>query len=511
MRGIHYLRRGGKQTLLLMAMVLPCSIPTLRGEEKGDAPVTPSTQEPQLPVEQNDPLKTVFEYVDQSNRNLPRLGSPASTALTASATVFPENEPPAPSVFDLFDHADGISLKSLFDSVHQPSESGKKWYDKLSLRGYSQFRFGRMLTNEGGKPSLLGDRSLREDKGTFSIRRARLILEGDVSEHLFLYFQTDFANNPADGPDTFFAQIRDLYGDIYIDTDKVHRFRVGESKLPWGFEEMQSSSQRIPLDRSDAIDSGNTPNQRDLGVFYYWTPVEKQKLLDDLVKGGLRGSGNYGILGVGIYNGQGGGTTDLNRSLHTVVRGTWPFQLASGQVVEVSLQGYAGRQVIAGDEIRPLGQGEVITPARTGYPGIREQRLAASFVWYPQPFGFQTEWNVGEGPGLSDDQTKIQVRALSGGYVMGMYKIDTANYGVITPYSRYQHYRGGYRSQANAPYGNHDEYDIGVEWQIRKELEFTVEYGFVDGIGLQGSDDLGVMPYAPFRGQMLRCQMQINY
>jgi hypothetical protein len=157
-----------------------------------------------------------------------------------------------------------------------------------------------------------------------------LILPGDISDRVFVYFQTDFANNPADGTNSEFAQIRDSYADIYLDTDKVNRIRVGQAKIPWGFEEMQSSGLRVPLHRSDAIDSGDSPNQRDLGIFYYWTPVEKQKLLKDLVDGGLKGSGNYGIFGFGVYNGQGGSELDQNRNLHTVARFTWPFQLASG-------------------------------------------------------------------------------------------------------------------------------------------------------------------------------------
>ena len=197
-----------------------------------------------------------------------------------------------------------------------------------------------------------------------------------------LYFQSDFANNPADSsPNTFFAQIRDLYGDIYVDKEKVHRFRIGQSKIPWGFEEMQSSGNRIPLDRSDAIDSGDSPNQRDLGAFYYWTPVAKQRLLEELVSGGLKGTGNYGIFGFGVYNGQGGSQLDLNKTVHTVARFTWPFQLPSGQVVEMSIQGYTGKFVVGGAEIRPLGQGPAITPAGVGYPGLLEERLAGTFVW----------------------------------------------------------------------------------------------------------------------------------
>lgn len=404
--------------------------------------------------------------------------------------------------------------EALFDSLNMPSlGKSKPWYEKLSIRGYAQIRFGRSVQQDpnGAAPILLGDRSISGTTGTFSVRRARMIVSGDVSEYLTYYFQADFANNPADGTNTLFAQIRDLYGDIYLDTTRINRLRVGQSKIPWGFEEMQSSGNRIPLDRSDAIDSGDNPNQRDLGVFYYWTPVDKQKLLRDLVDGGLKGSGNYGIFAFGVYNGQGGSEIDLNRGLHTVSRLTWPWQLESGQVVETSIQGYYGKFVASGSPIRPLGQGTPVTPAGVDDDGILEERLAASFVWYPQPWGFQSEWNVGRGPGLNANQTSVISRPLSGGYAMTMYKLDTPRHGIFYPYARYQHYLGGYRSISNAPYGTHDEYDVGVEWQIRKELELVVEYGFVNGVSLGATDQPGVAPYQNYTGQLLRCQLQINY
>lgn len=408
---------------------------------------------------------------------------------------------------------DDYGLKTLFDSLHQPSSGkSKPWYEKLSIRGYSQFRFGRALTrdSDGADPHLFGDHSISANTGTFSIRRARLAISGDVSDHLSFFFQSDFANNPADGTNTYFAQIRDLYADIYFDTEKVHRVRLGESKIPWGFEEMQSSGNRIPLDRSDAIDSGDSPNQRDLGAFYYWTPEDKQKLLKQLVDGGLKGSGNYGIFGIGVYNGQGGLQLDQNRNLHTVARFTWPFELPSGQIVETSIQGYIGKKVVDGASIRPQGQA-VIVPTGVGGEGLREQRIAGTFVWYPQPLGFQSEWNVGEGPGLNDAQTAVKVRSLSGGYVMAMYKVDTSTNGIFIPYARYQQYKGGYRSIANAPYGIHDEYDLGVEWQIRRDLELVVEYNFVNGVNLEAVNEPGETSYRNFRGQIMRCQVQVNY
>jgi hypothetical protein len=141
----------------------------------------------------------------------------------------------------------------------------------------------------------------------FSIRRARPTVYGDVSEHLGVYIQPDFASTAQGATtNTYFLQLRDAYADWYLDTDKVHRLRIGLSKVPYGFENLQSSQNRVPLDRSDPITTGVSPNERDLGVFYYWTPEDKQKLFRDLVDGGLKGSDNCGILGLGVYNGQGG-------------------------------------------------------------------------------------------------------------------------------------------------------------------------------------------------------------
>lgn len=417
-------------------------------------------------------------------------------------------------LYDSLHHDDHYGFKSLFDSLHPHGEKGKHWYEKLSIRGYSQFRFGRTVDEDRNdiEPRLLGDRAIDGNSEGFSIRRARLIISGDVSDYLGLYFQPDFSNLPASGSNTtFFAQLRDLYADVYLDKEKENRFRVGLSKVPYGFENMQSSQNRIALDRTDAINSGASPNERDLGVFYYWTPVEKQRLFKDLVDGGLKGSGNYGIFGAGVYSGQGGSQIEQNEDIHSVARLTYPFELPSGQVVEAGIQGYTGRYGIRGAKIRALGKGKSITPDGTDDRGHIDQRVAGTFVWYPQPFGLQAEWNVGRGPALNDDQDAVTVRNLNGGYLMATYKLDTFDYGIITPYARYQYFKGGYRSVQNAPYGSHVQWDMGVEWQIRKEMEMVVEYSLVDGATLNAIDKAGTQSYKNFDGGILRLQFQINY
>jgi Phosphate-selective porin O and P len=285
----------------------------------------------------------------------------APSAAPAESAAAPPSAPPTPvpsappnPLADSVHRGDDYGLKSLFDSVHQRSGKASKWYERLNIRGYTQFRFGRTLySGPDGVPTgaftatgdptgvpvnILGDRALTGQAEGFSVRRGRFILFGDVTEHLGLYAQIDVANTPpGSSTTTMFGQMRDLYADVFVDTAKEHRFRAGLSKVPFGWENMQSSQNRVPLDRTDAINSGVSPNERDLGVFYYYTPEDKQKLFRDLVDGGLKGSGNYGILGLGAYTGQGGSQLEQNRNLHLVARVTWPWQLPSGQVVEASV------------------------------------------------------------------------------------------------------------------------------------------------------------------------------
>lgn len=389
----------------------------------------------------------------------------------------------------------------------------KKWFERLSVRGYAQFRFNATLDeNENLAPAQhVGDRSIGDNQ-SFLIRRARVIISGDVSDHMYVYLQPDFASSVPGSPDANqFAQIRDWYADLYIDKTKVHRVRLGQSKVPFGWENLQSSSNRIPLDRSDSLNS-SVRNERDLGVFYYWTPEEAQDLFKYVLDEGLKGSGNYGVFGVGVYNGQGGSFTEQNDDVHVVARLAYPFQLPSSQVVEVGLQGYTGRYAVLSSPIQPLGVGPATRPLgtlETGNRGIRDERIGATLVWYPQPLGFQAEWNIGNGPGLNDAQTAVVERSLTGGYAMVMYRLPTKHQGVLFPFARWNYYEGGYKAERNAPYSRINEFETGLEWQFNPQMELVTQYTITDRTNTTAL--AAGESYGQFEGQLLRMQFQINY
>lgn len=55
-----------------------------------------------------------------------------------------------------------------------------------------------------------------------------------------------------------------------------------------------------------------------------------------LVKDGLKGSGDYGVVGFGVFNGQTANHPELNNQQHVVARVSYPLAL-SGQIIEPGL------------------------------------------------------------------------------------------------------------------------------------------------------------------------------
>lgn len=313
---------------------------------------------------------------------------------------------------------------------------------------------------------------------------------------------------------THFAQIRDWYADLYLDAEKVARLRVGQSKVPYGWENLQSSSNRIPLDRSDSFNTA-VKNERDLGMFFYWTPTWAQDFFKEVLDLGLKGSGNYGVFGAGLYNGQGGPMLEQNGSWHVVGRLAWPLAVACQRHIELGVQAYTGRYTVLGSPISPLGVGSPVIPLGTqdtgNRKGIRDQRVGGTFVWYPEPLGFQIEWNVGRGPGLNPEQTEVAERPLHGGYAMTMLRLQGPCEGVCFPFCRWTYFQGGYKTEPNAPFVLIDEWELGCEWQISKHVEFTASYLITDRTNTSAISAAGSESYRQFDGQVARFQLQVNY
>jgi phosphate-selective porin len=380
--------------------------------------------------------------------------------------------------------------------VSQVENMIKKWYESISIRGYAQLRYNRLLETNSDLGCEQCDRSWGNNGGFF-FRRGRIILSGQVHDRVFIYIQPDFASSAGTTNQLF--QIRDAYFDLSLDKDREFRFRLGQSKVPYGFENMQSSQNRIALDRADAINSA-VSNERDIGVFFYWATKEKRALFKKLIDDGLKGSGDYGLFGIGLYNGQTANRSEANNSQHVVARFTYPFEFKNGQVFEAGIQGYNGKFVV-----------NTVSASSTGVrfqnsnPEFLDQRVAASVLLYPKPFGFQAEYNVGRGPEFNVNNKIIEDTNLKGGYVQTMYMLKIKEQTLI-PFAKYHWYDGGKKHELDARSYNVNDFEIGAEWQPFKNFELVADYTissrrYEDATKINNSQ----------RGNLLRLQAQFNF
>jgi len=386
-----------------------------------------------------------------------------------------------------------ITLISISAFAQNPAPK-KQWFESFSIRGYSQIRYNRLLETNSKLKNEQGDRSWGENGGFF-IRRMRIIFSGQVNERVYFYVQPDFASS-ASSTGLHFGQLRDAYFDIGLDAKNEFRVRIGQSKVPFGFENMQSSQNRLPLDRNDALNSA-VSNERDLGVFFYWAPANVRKLYASLVNDGLKGSGDYGVFGFGAFNGQTANRPEQNNEPHIVARLTYPFQIKN-QIVEMGVQGYTGQYVVTSDQ---TASGVKFNANRS----YLDQRVAATFVLYPRPFGIQAEYNIGKGPEFNKATDSIEVRNLHGGYITASYKKDFGKQTII-PFSRYHYYHGGKKHETDARSYHVNELEVGIEWQPNKNFELVAMYT----ISERRFEDFKLQDNFQ-TGNLLRLQAQLNF
>ncbi len=364
----------------------------------------------------------------------------------------------------------------------------KGWFENIQLRGYAQMRYNGLFETNPNLQCTQCDRSWGGGNGGFFLRRIRLIFYGQIHERVYMYIQPDLASGGSN-----LAQIRDVYFDLGLDAKQEFRLRIGQSKVPFGFENLQSSQNRVPLDRNDGLNSA-VLNERDLGVFLYYAPQEIRKRFSYLVSSGLKGSGDYGVFGLGLYNGQTANLEEKNRNFHIVSRVTYPWELPSGQFIEASFQAYTGKFVIDRNPQTDFDQTE-----------FEEYRFGPTFVLYPQPFGIQAEFNWGRGPEYDPETNTVMDAPIKGGYVTATYMLKKGK-DIFIPFSRYHYYSGGKKFEMDAARHRVNELELGVEWQPHKAFELVAMYTISDRTAVNSLN-----PVNRQKGSLLRIQAQVNF
>ncbi len=454
---------------------------------------------------QIDELKAMVEQLKAAQR------AGAAPAAASAATAAPEPTATAaapPAVQTAEAPAATPTATPTYDSyVLLADDEGRPWHERLQLRGYTQMRVNEIISGDAtAPPGMSRLRSVQDsgvtDRNNFSFRRIRLVIQGDLGDNLSVYLQPDFAsavNNQSAGERREgYLQLRDAFVDWSFGADKDWKLRFGQQKVPFGWENMQSSSSRVPLDRSDGINSA-VPGERDLGIAAYYTPPEVSRVWKRLKDDGQKLFGTFGAFSVAAFNGQGVNRTETNNSLMTVAMATWPFELDglggafNGQVLEL------GGAVML-NQVQPEVRAGGVSPE-----SFDDNRVGLHAILYPQPFGIQTEWNWGRGPEFDQASGSIEEKPLSGGYVMAMYRVKQSALGPFIPFGRWQHYRGGWKAALNAPRLETDEFELGVEFQPVQPLEFTLSWSQTKR---READERRT---GQAEGDLLRAQLQWNY
>ena len=495
---------GSAITLLAAALLAGTSVPALA---QSGAPAAAEDTDQSATIadlqRQIDELKAVVSAL-QAAQTAP---APAPVPMTVPMTVqaATPSGSPVPVVTNMPAMAAAAPGQAAPQVAVAAAPKSKAWYEKLRLRGYTQMRMNEIVSGDADAPAgvsrlrAIGDSGVRGD-GNFSFRRMRLVLQGDLSKHVSVYFQPDFAaavsNQSVGERREGTVSLRDMYADVYPTGDKSFRIRLGQSKVPFGWENLQSSSNRLALDRTDAINTAAS-GERDIGVVAYYTPPRVQKIWDRLAEDGQKLFGSYGAFGFGVFNGQGLNRTEADNDLMMVGLATWPFELDGlgfdGQVFEIG--GSIMRNTIR-PEVRTGGVSTI---------GYKDNRVGVHAILYPQPFGIQGEWNWGTGPEFDPATGRIEERPLRGGYVQAMAKIDESPIGPFYPFARWQYYRGGFKAAVNAPRLETEELELGFEFQLDPALEITATYGWAS------RKEADERRFGQAEGQILRVQAQWNY
>ncbi len=328
----------------------------------------------------------------------------------------------------------------------------KKWYDTMKIGGYVQGRAMYYLDDIEAKDAN-GDKHRVGDE--FLVRRARMALEAKPSATSKLYLQTDMGGGS--------ATVKDAWVERSFARDLSSRVRIGQQKVPFGFEVPQSSGSRLPLERN-WLTRRTIPEERDTGLTYYFT-TPGDKALFDAAKASYWGTGDYGNIAVSLFNGQSIGSEgqEVNDNKHLVVRLCKPFEIKStGGYAEVGASYYGGDYF-----------------SKAAKQQFDEHLFGIHGYFAPEPFGLQAEYFDGETEGHD----------LKGWYAMGLWKSNPGGVAFV----RYDKLEG-YRKGANAAYDRHRT-GVGYAYQLDDNTRLTLEYdkeeldtasgGSADQIGLQ--------------------------
>ena len=225
-------------------------------------------------------------------------------------------------------------LEAALDGMQQRLGKVEAEQKKHKVDGYVQFRY-----EDDDAPS---------GKEQFLVRRARVNVRGPASERVSYRIEFQLDAKEAGKARGSKVQLRTAYADYELNKGSL---RVGQAKVPWGYELLESVPNLWTAERALFMDR-LFPDQRDIGV--QWS---------------YRSSPSAPELDVGIFNGTGINASDNNDRKNMMARVDFPVRDGS-----LALSGYVGKD---GEEAAATDQDRYGVSSRFNWD---ETELMAEFV-----------------------------------------------------------------------------------------------------------------------------------
>jgi len=308
----------------------------------------------------------------------------------------------------------------------------KSWTDTVKVSGYTQVRWQHYPDGE-------------DPDNEFLLRRARLKVTANPLDRIEGQFELAADEGEVD--------VTDAWLQYSLGEESEWRVRGGQQRIPFGFEVPQSTQLVIPLEISWV---GRTmfPGSRDLGAVVYWTDADDRELFEQAKKTDF-GTGDYGNVAIGLFNGQGMSEGEANDNKTVCVRVAKPFDLFDGYA-EAGLSYWAGKYY-----------------SEAAAQDVDDTLFGAHLYLAPNPVGLQAEYYNGETEG--DD--------IDGFYVMGLWRPREDGVAFV----RYDEYNGPRKGKGLGNVFDRERWSLGYAHMVNSNTKATIQYDFQDTA--TGSDD----------------------
>jgi hypothetical protein len=313
-----------------------------------------------------------------------------------------------------------------------PAAKPAGWYDRVKIGGYFQGRWQDYPDVASGKVG-----------NEFLVRRARTKLDFQATDRAFAEIEADWAQGkPA---------VKNAFLDYSLRPSGPWRIRLGQQKVPFGFETPQSTGVMLPFETS-WLSQKEFPSGYDAGLVLFYTGTRDRVLFQQAQRTDY-GTGDYGNFALALINGQGivdpfttGGVTgEANGNKTVVARVDKPFLCAGGRrYAEVGASYFNGRYFS--------------TKAGANF----EDDVLGFHAYLPaRPWGVQAEYYGGDTEGAP----------LRGWYTMGLWRPGPR--GML--FTRYDSYSGRAKGGGPSLFDRH-RISVGYAHQLDDNTRLTAEW-----------------------------------